>query len=411
MALVAGSLFLLQGVVQSGSIVWSMKSVATLLISPNQGRVQTSRQWKRRSNEIENYFTNQVYGQIDFKPDSSSVLVEEPPTPVFGGKARRCQLELVWFHQGKEKSVRLLCYMPVGKDSVPVILAGNNLGNHTVTDNVNIQLPESWVPNYPYLGIEHHQVTEQSRGVASDQWPIASVIDAGFGLVTFYFGDIAGDHRPAGLHSGNSFWNDTSPGGSPQHGRIAEWSWGISRIMDTLEKDSLVDRRQVFLAGEGGLGKAICRTVALDRRFAGCWIRESSDIGGTFTPSGTDSLSRQLFIQRAYWFKPSFYKQYAFDLSFPFDELYLLTVACPVPVYFSPLYSEGQVMRYTSSVQNKFTRLYRFYEQGHRTKQKNSPADSSGIFHFRPIEQDKSPKMQWSGFLNFAKALIKHKGY
>src|SRR5690606_7730566 len=90
-------------------------------------------------------------------------------------------------------SAELLMYLPNDSDDVPVFVGLNFNGNHTVSDDPDIRLTDSWVRDNPSLGIVHNQVTEQSRGVASDRWPIEEILEAGYGIATIYCGDIDPD--------------------------------------------------------------------------------------------------------------------------------------------------------------------------------------------------------------------------
>jgi hypothetical protein len=99
---------------------------------------------------------------------------------------------------------------------------------------------------------------------------VERLIDAGFGVATFYYGDVDPDYA-------NGFANGIrahylEPGQTErapdEWGSIAAWAWGMSRVMDYFEHDSSVDAKRVAIHGVSRLGKTVMWAGAHDGRFA-----------------------------------------------------------------------------------------------------------------------------------------------
>lgn len=99
---------------------------------------------------------------------------------------------------------------------------------------------------------------------------VLPLLDAGFGVATFYYGDVDPDD-PGGLPYGVRALY-MKPGQTERApdawGSIAAWAWGMSRAMDYLETDKDVDAKRVAITGVSRLGKTVMWAGAHDTRFA-----------------------------------------------------------------------------------------------------------------------------------------------
>ena len=202
-----------------------------------------------------------MYGRIPGELNIHDYRVVEQNNNALGGKAIRKQIELNFSNNGKKLQVALLIYLPKNVEKAPLFVGYNFYGNHTVADDPEIRLTESWVRNNPSLGIINHQITEQSRGVSANRWAIDKIIDAGYGLATMYYGDVdpdkygdSGIDFSDGVHPLLYKEGQTKPL-PDEWGAISAWAWGLSRAMDYFEKDDEIDQTSVIVMGHSRLGR------------------------------------------------------------------------------------------------------------------------------------------------------------
>lgn len=301
----------------------------------NGVKVKSSKVWFRKQRpELLKLFTNEVYGKVPGDLKISNIKVWETSENAVNGLAIRKQLSLFFEKNGRNLEVNVLMYLPKTELKVPVFLAYNFTGNHAVYNDPNIRLTESWVANDPSVGIINNQVTEQSRATASNRWPVDEIIKAGYGLVTVYYGDVDPDKDDFSDGIQPFFYkeNQTKPREN-EWGSIAAWAWGLSRVMDYLEKDPIIDSKKVAVLGHSRLGKAALWAGATDQRFA-MVISNESGCGGA-------ALSRRIFGETVqiintsfpHWFCDNFETYNNNEDLLPVDQHMLLALIAPRPLY------------------------------------------------------------------------------
>jgi len=301
----------------------------------NGGKVKSAKVWyKKQRPEILKKFTEEVYGKVPGKLEISDVKVWETSNDAINGLAIRKQLSLFFKKNDRSLEVNVLMYLPKSQRKAPVFLAYNFSGNHTVYSDPNIRLTESWVNDNPSVGIINNRVTEQSRGSDSDSWAVENIIKAGYGLVTVYYGDIDPDR------------NDFSDGIEPffyqpnqahpkydEWGSIAAWAWGLSRVMDYLEKDEQVDSQKVAVLGHSRLGKTALWAGANDQRFAMVISNESGCGGAALSMRKFGETVQIINNHFPHWFCGNFKKFNDNEADLPVDQHMLLALIAPRPLY------------------------------------------------------------------------------
>jgi len=301
----------------------------------NGGQVKSAKVWfNKQRPEILKKFTDEVYGKVPGKLDITDVKVWETSNDAINGLAIRKQLSLFFKKGDRNLEVSVLMYLPKSQQKSPVFLAYNFSGNHAVYNDPNIRLTESWVNNDPSVGIINNQVTEQSRATASNRWPVEEIIKAGYGLINVYYGDIDPDKNDFSDGIEPFFYqgNQTRPK-YDEWGSIAAWSWGLSRVMDYLEKDEHVDSKKVAVLGHSRLGKTALWAGATDQRFAMVISNESGCGGAALSMRKFGETVQIINTSFPHWFCGNFKKYNDNEADLPVDQHMLLSLIAPRPLY------------------------------------------------------------------------------
>jgi hypothetical protein len=377
------------------------------------GKVKNAKTWfKKQRPDILKLFANEVYGIVPGEQKITSIKEWETSSKALGGIAIRKQLSLYFSKNDRLLEVNVLMYLPKTNSKVPVFLALNFSGNHTVYTDPDIRLTESWVENNPSVGIINNVVTEQSRASASDRWPVEQIIKAGYGLVTVYYGDIDPDKNDFfdGIQPFFYQPNQTKPR-IMEWGSVAAWAWGLSRVMDYLETDPMVDAGKIALLGHSRLGKAALWAGANDQRFALVISNESGCGGAALSHRQFGETVRAINHTFPYWFCENFRKYNENEGNLPVDQHMLLALIAPRPLYVAS--AEGDLWadprgeflsaKYASEV-------YEFLGfEGLPVKEMpevNHPAMGRIAYHIRSGKHDLT-EYDWTQYLKFADKYFK----
>ncbi len=240
------------------------------LVFPGGRKVKTVKSWEnRRRPRIFRIFEDQVFGKIPagLKISRFRIVEESNATPYKNG--RRKQVEMLLKKDDRELRIQLLMYLPANIEKAPIFLGCNFYGNHSVTNDAEVRITDSWCRDNPSFGIINNQLTEQSRGVEADRWPIQMILDAGYGLATLFYGDVDPDRDDFtdGVHPFAYTEGQTRPAPN-EWGAISAWAWGLSQAMNYLETDPGVDASKILVIGHSRLGKAALWAGVTDPRFA-----------------------------------------------------------------------------------------------------------------------------------------------
>lgn len=279
-------------------------------------------------------FEKNVYGKLPPCPDNIKFEVLNIKKDALDNTVTRKEIRIhLLMNSGKKDYLDLLLYIPNNaKVTPPVFLGLNFRGNHSVSNENDILLPQKWIRPLPEVGLINGKVSEESRGHASFRWPLKLILDRGYALATLHYGDIYPDY-PEGIKSSiyNLFENMPKETGS-----ISAWAWGLSRAMDYLETEQEIDHHQVAVIGHSRLGKTALWAGVQDHRFA-MIVSNNSGSGGA-------AISRRRFGETiecfpaqnvGYWFISEFYKYSHYESTLPVDQHMLLSLFAPKPVYIA----------------------------------------------------------------------------
>lgn len=245
------------------------------LVMANGRKVKNARQWfKKRRPEIVALFEEHQYGKVPPRPADLSFNVFDKGTPALNGAAIRKQVTVYFTKDTSSHKMDILIYIPANATKpVPVFFNVGFMPNATVTDDPGIKAGLMRDP-------KGNLVPVQRKG-GFGRMDVNQFLSQGIGFATVNYSEIEpdfGDGIKYGIRGYYLKKGQDYPA-PDEWGAISAWSWGLSRAMDYLETDPLVDASKVALFGVSRLGKTVLWTGARDQRF-GMVIASCSGEGG-----------------------------------------------------------------------------------------------------------------------------------
>ena len=307
-----------------------------LLVSEKHGKIKSVKAWEnKRRAEILDLFAGQMYGVVPDALYSTDFKVIKEDISILSGKALLKEIVITISTENGSLPFNLLIIAPSKAGPHPCFMTINFYGNHTLLDDKNISLTNSWVRNNEDFNITDNKATEASRGVRSHRWDIDAIVDRGYALASIYYGDLDPDYDDGfqnGLHP--LFYSQGQSKPNPDEwGSIGAWAFGMSRSMDYLVTDPLIDDKKVAVMGHSRLGKTSLWAGVNDQRFA-LVISNDSGCGGA-------ALSRRAFGETVgrintvfpHWFNDNFTQYNENESALPMDQHMLLALVAPRALY------------------------------------------------------------------------------
>jgi hypothetical protein len=119
-------------------------------------------------------------------------------------------------------------------------------------------------------------------------------------------------------------------------GILAGWAWGVSRIVDYLETDPLIDKTKLIVSGVSRTGKSALVAAAFDDRLAmgAPCVTGGGGIGAyRFSGAGRGGKEGLGEMMKKYpnWFSPHLHEFWGQPDKLPFDEHWFLALVAPRP--------------------------------------------------------------------------------
>lgn len=298
------------------------------------GEHVTASIWPERRTELLATFAREVYGRTPAGTVPVAATVTDDDPNALGGRAHRRQITLTFGKAPHTVSADVLIYLPKTAGPVPAVLGLNFEGNHAITADPGVRLPQSWMAD-SNKGVVKNRATEASRGADVARWPVDMILSHGYALVTAYYGDFDPDFDD-GFQNGVQplFYQpgQTRPA-ADEWGAIGAWSWGLSRILDQLETDRSIDAHRVAVFGHSRLGKAALWAAAQDPRFALVISNESGCGGAALNKRIYGETVKAINDQFPHWFDANFKRYNGREADLPVDAHELLALIAPRPLY------------------------------------------------------------------------------
>lgn len=303
------------------------------LVLQNGERASDAKTWvEKRRPEILRLFETEMHGKSPARPSKTTFEVFDRDDHALEGKAIREQVTIDLTGRPKGPKADVLIYLPASasKTPAPVFLALSFTGNHEVSADRAIRLGNVW----DRATRERRLADEASRG-RSTQWALAKMLDRGYGLAVLNYQDIEPDF-PGGIEFGpRPFFfeaGQTAPR-DDDWGAIAAWAWGLSRVLDYLETDRLVDSKRVAVMGHSRLGKTALWAGARDERFALTISNDSGEGGAAIARRNYGETIEHVNTSFPHWFCANYKKYSRRADQLPFDSHMLIALCAPRPVY------------------------------------------------------------------------------
>jgi hypothetical protein len=286
--------------------------------------------WTKRRPQIVDMFETQQYGRDPGRPPGETFEITDQGTSALNGKAIREQVTISFSNDPSWPRIHLLIYLPVAESKpVPMFFTINFGAVQNAVDDPGIAPDEVWDP-------KTNTRIQASKGRGFGRINIEPLLDAGFGVATFYYGDLDPDY-PSGFANGIRA-HYLKPGlterAPDDWGSIAAWAWGMSRVEDYFETDKRIDAKRVAIHGVSRLGKTVMWAGAHDQRFAAIIASCSGEGGAALSRRNYGETIAHLTApsRYPYQFALNYAKYAGFPDTAPMDANLLIALIAPRPL-------------------------------------------------------------------------------
>lgn len=294
-------------------------------------RVKNKKQWyENRRPELLQLFTTEMFGKVPVENINGISWEVVETGEAFDGLAIRKQIKFTFedihkVRKGKPRTMMLLVYTPKNaKGKAPLFLGVNFKGNHAVCDDPAI------IPVGKSAGI----YLDEGVNSEGSRWCVKTILERGYGLATFYRGDIFPDYDSRACTVTALYDKDKKHiPDNDSWGAISAWAWGLSLSMNYLETDSDVDASKVAVIGHSRLGKTAIWAGAQDQRFAMVISNNSGCCGASLSRRKIGETVKIINTYFPYWFCNNYKKYNDNEGALPFDQHELLALIAPRPLY------------------------------------------------------------------------------
>jgi len=374
--------------------------------------VKDAADWAKRRAEVMRLFEANMYGKTLGGKSTLRHEVLETDAKALDGKATRKQIRIFFSATAPEPKLDLLLYTPNSvKGPAPIFLVPGFAPNQAVNADPGILLADRWVTDPKTKETTKVAQTADSRGSGAASWNLEQTLDRGFGLATFYYGDVEPDFNGGMKYGVRALF---APPGPHDWGAIGAWAWGLSRTLDYLETEKAVDSKRVVLMGVSRLGKTALWAGAQDPRFAVVISSVSGEGGAAISRRKFGEQVNDLNTRFPHWFARAYQEFNKREETLPMDQHMLLSLIAPRPLYVNSAEEDlwadpkGEYLSLVAAGP-----VYRLFGKpvlnADQRPAVNQPVTAGVLgYHIRSGKHGIN-KYDWEQYLNFAEAVLPKK--
>ena len=294
------------------------KDVPELLKTASGETVTTREQWETvRRPEIVKMLLEEEYGVRPVeRPADLSFTETAVPEECYDGKAIRKRIKATYSGPGGKGEMNFSVWIPKRATPAPVFIHSSPRPSETA-DKVDGPRPAYWLP-------------------------VDDIVSRGFAVAAYCNQEVAEDWKGADVATTGVFKvfgpQDLLNRKPTEWGILSAWAWGMSRILDWVETEPLLDAKKAAAVGLSRNGKTALVAGAFDTRFAmtiSCCSGCSGAKLNHITLWESEHIKDIMVAQK--WFSPAYAKYVGKDLTseMPFDQHFLLALVAPRLLYVS----------------------------------------------------------------------------
>jgi len=281
------------------------------LVLANGTPVRDGETWRRvRRPEILRLYEAEIFGRIPASAPRVTWRVIETDAAARGGTVAIKRIAGTMGQGPDAPRIALTLYTPPTKSQVPIILLAN-FGGGTAP------APAAGLPS-------------------GEPSVAAEILARGWGYATIAYQDIQPD-RANSLNEGvialaRAAGQPPAPG---DWGAIGAWAWGISRTIDYLETDVLVNAQRIAVFGHSRLGKTALWAAANDLRIAAVFSSCAGEMGSALSRRDWGETVDDMTQNFPWWFSGTFQQWAGRWHEMPVDAHLLIALSAPRPVFLT----------------------------------------------------------------------------
>ncbi len=374
-------------------------------------QLTTAENWtNQRRPEILKLFEDHVFGKTPANIGAPKFAVTSTKADALGGIATRKIIHLSLPNRPAWQGMDVMLYIPNHVSAPAGCFVGLSFGgNQAVSTETDVPISTRWMREGKDKGVVNNRATAASRGTSSSRWPLAMILKRGFAVATNYYGDIEPDHADGwkdGLRAAVSPDGANTVWKNGDWGAIGAWAWGLSRVVDYLETDKLIDTKRLAVIGHSRLGKTSLWAGAQDQRFSFIISNDSGEGGAALMRRDYGETTAIITKAFPHWFTPTYASYAGNAAACPIDHHMLIALAAPRPIYIASAVDDQWADPKGEFLSGKFASpVYALFgKQGVIATEHpaiDTPVGDSIGYHVRSGKHDVTD-YDWTQYLNFA---------